>query len=71
MFLLPLAFIVALALTVWFVLFSEARMRLKIAVAILYLGAQLLNHTRFATAGFFLQIAISLFILLYWQARAR
>lgn len=71
MFLLPLAFFVTIALAVWFVLMSDASVPGKVVVAALFLLSLWLGHTRFAMAGFFLQIALSIFILLYQKLAAR
>lgn len=71
MFLLPLAFYGAIALTVWFVLASEAAAKVKVVLAALFILSVWLRHSRFALAGFFLQIALSIFILLYQKTQAR
>ncbi len=65
MLLLPFAFLIALALAIWFVFFSEASVRAKIIVGLLFSVSFLLRFTRFALAGFFLQIALGVFIAIY------
>jgi len=71
MFLLPLAFYGAIALTIWFVFFTEASTTLKIFAAGLFVASLLLRYTHFALAGFLLQIAIAIFILIYQKTRSR
>ena len=70
MFLLPIAFFAAIALVIWFVFFSEASAFSKILVGTLFAVSFLLRYTRFGLAGFFLQIAIGIFVLLYQKVRA-
>lgn len=65
MLLLPFAFLIALALAIWFVFFSEASVRAKIIVGLLFSVSFLLRFTRFSLAGFFLQIALGVFIAIY------
>ncbi|HXR47182.1 MAG TPA: hypothetical protein VN784_07040 [Candidatus Limnocylindrales bacterium] len=65
MYLFPLAFFVAIALAIWFVFISEASVIAKILVAVLFITSFLLHPSAFPMAGFFLRIAISVFILLY------
>jgi hypothetical protein len=69
MFLLPIAFFAAIALVIWFVFFSEAPVLSKILVGVLWAISFLLRHTKFGMEGFFLQIAIAIFVLLYRKAR--
>ena len=71
MFLLPLAFFAAIALAVWFVFVSEATLPVKIVTAVLFILSLWLRHTQFAMSGFFLRIAISIFILLYQRMQVR
>ena len=71
MFLLSLAIIAAVALTLWFVFVSDASAVLKSVVVLLLAGSWLLRYTRFAMAEFFLQIAPAVFILLYEKANPR
>jgi hypothetical protein len=71
MFLLPIAFFAAIALAIWFVLFSAASMPIKITLGVLFVASLLLRYSRFSMAGFFLQIAIAIFVLLYRQTRSR
>jgi hypothetical protein len=70
-FLLPLAIIAAVALTLWFIFTSDASVVLKAVVVLLLAGSWLLRYTRFALVGFFLQIALAIFILLYEKANSR
>lgn len=71
MLLLPLAFFIAIALTIWLVCFSEAPVPVKGAVAALLVFSLWLRHTRFGMEGLILQVVMSLFILLYQQAQER
>jgi cadmium resistance protein CadD (predicted permease) len=70
MFLLPLAFFAAIALTIWFVVVSEASVPAKVLVAALLMISLLCRYTRYSFAGFFLQIGLGIFILLYRKARS-
>jgi hypothetical protein len=65
MFLFPLAFLVTLALAIWFVFMSEASMVAKIVVGIIFVASFFLHPSAFTLAGFFLRIALSIFILFY------
>lgn len=65
MYLFPLAFLVAIALAIWFVFISEAAVIAKILVAVLFITSFFLHPSPFPMAGLFLRIAISVFILLY------
>jgi len=65
MFLLPLAFFVAIALTIWFVLISEALVIAKVLIGVLFVISLFLHPSTFPLAGFFLRIAISVFVLFY------
>jgi hypothetical protein len=69
MFLLPIAFFAAIALVIWFVFFSEASVLSKILVGVLWAVSFLLRHTKFDLEGFFLQIAVAIFVLLYRKVR--
>jgi NADH:ubiquinone oxidoreductase subunit K len=68
MFLLPLAFFAAIALTIWFVAVSEASSSAKILVAALFAISLLCRYSRYSLAGLFLQIGLSIFVLLYRKA---
>ncbi|HUA36973.1 MAG TPA: hypothetical protein VMA35_01080 [Candidatus Sulfopaludibacter sp.] len=65
MYLFPLVFVVAIALAIWFVFISEASVMAKILVAALFIASFFLHPSLLPMAGFFLRIAISLFVLLY------
>jgi hypothetical protein len=65
MYLLPLAFIVAIALVVWFIFVSDASLVAKVIVGILFVISFFLHPSAFPLAGFFLRIAISLLVMLY------
>jgi len=65
MFLLPLAFFVAIALAIWFVFISDATMTAKVLVGALFIISFFLHPLIFPLAGFFLRIAISIFVLFY------
>jgi hypothetical protein len=65
MYLFPLAYIVAIALLIWFVFVSDALVIAKVVVALLFAISFLLNPSAFPLAGFFLRIAISICILFY------
>ena len=54
----------AIALAIWFVFISEASVIAKIVIGVLFVISFFL-HLDFPLAGFFLRIAISVFILLY------
>ena len=67
---LPLAFYLAIALTIWFVVFSEASAWAKIVVGILFAASLFLRYSHYSLAGLFLQIALSIFIALYLKVQA-
>jgi hypothetical protein len=67
---LLLAFLLAIALTIWFIIFSEAARWAKAIVGLLFAVSMLLRYSRFSMAGFFLQIALSIFIALYLKVQA-
>jgi hypothetical protein len=71
MFLLPLAFYGAIALTIWFVGFSKASGLPKTSVVFLFAVSFFLRYSRFAMVGFFLQIGLAIFVLLYRKVRSR
>jgi hypothetical protein len=70
MFLLPFVFIAAIALTIWFIFFTEAPMPAKILVGLLYIATLLLRFSRFSMAGFFLQIALCISLALYQKLKS-
>lgn len=70
MYLLPLAFFAAIALTIWFVVFSEAQLPAIILAAVLFIISWLCRHSRYPLAGIFLQVGLAIFILLYRKARS-
>jgi hypothetical protein len=65
MYLLLLAFFVTIALTIWFVFMSDASMVAKVVVGIIFVISFFLHPSAFTLAGFFLRIAISIFVLFY------
>jgi hypothetical protein len=65
MYLLPLAFIVSIALTIWFVFISEASVIAKVLVGALFVISFFLHPLSFPMAGFFLRIGISISVLFY------
>jgi len=65
MYLFPLVFFVAIALAIWFVFISDASVITRILVAVLFVTSFLLPPSSLPMTGFFLRIAISVFILLY------
>ena len=69
MFLLPLVFIAAIALTIWFVVASDASPFTKVLIAVLFGASLMCRNTRFALAGFFVQVVLGIFVLLYRRAR--
>ncbi|HKW31079.1 MAG TPA: hypothetical protein VJT54_17275 [Verrucomicrobiae bacterium] len=54
-----------IALTIWFVFISEASVMAKIVIGVLFVISFFLHLSIFPMAGFFLRIAISVFVLLY------
>jgi len=70
MFLLPLAFFAAIVLASWFVVASEASWSAKILVAALLVISLLCRYSRYSFAGFFLQIGLGIFVLLYRKVRS-
>lgn len=65
MYLLLLVFFVAIGLAIWFVFVSEAPVIAKVFVGALFVISFFLHPAVFPLAGFFLRIAVSVFILLY------
>jgi hypothetical protein len=65
MYLFLLAFLVTIALTIWFVFISDATPIAKVLVGALFIISFFLHPSVFPLAGFFLRIAISIFILFY------
>jgi hypothetical protein len=65
MYLFPLAFFVAIALTIWFAFFSDAPVIAKVLIAVLFVVSFFFHPTAFPLAGFFLRIAVAIFVLLY------
>ena len=70
MYLLPLVFILAIALTIWFVALSEASVLAKVLVAVLFGISLVCRYSRLPSAGFFLQVVLGIFVLLYQRARS-
>jgi hypothetical protein len=64
-YLFPLALIAAIALAIWFVFVSEAPMIAKVLVGALFILSFFLHPSRFPLTGFFLRIAIAIFVLFY------
>ena len=65
MYLFLLVLFVAIALAIWFVFISEASVMAKVLVGALFVISFFLQPTSFPMAGFFLRIAVSIFILFY------
>ena len=70
MLLFPFVFLIAIALAIWFLFFSEASLRSKIIVGLLFALSFVLRFTRFAMAGFLLQIALGIFVAIYLKVQA-
>jgi hypothetical protein len=71
--LLPFVFFIAIALAIWFVVFSEASMRAKIIVGVLFVASVFLRYSRYTSlslTGLFLQIGVSIFIAIYLKVQA-
>ena len=66
---LPLAFILAIALTIWFVFVSDASLIAKLSVAALFLASWWLRFSRFSMAGFLIQVGLSIFIAVYLKVK--
>ncbi len=71
MILLPLVFFLTIALTIWFVFVSEAPALAKILAAALFVVSLFLRYSRFYLAGFFLQIALSIFMAIYQKIKSQ
>ncbi|MDD5139501.1 MAG: hypothetical protein PHY43_04475 [Verrucomicrobiales bacterium] len=71
MILLPLVFFLTIALTIWLVFMSEASKFSKILVAVLFVVSLWLRYSRFALAGFFLQVALSISVALYQKVKSQ
>jgi hypothetical protein len=65
MYLFLLVLFVAIALAIWFVFISEASVIAKVLVGALFVISFFLHPTPFPMAGFFLRIAISIFVLFF------
>jgi hypothetical protein len=65
MYLFLLVLFVAIALAIWFVFISEASVIAKVLVGALFVTSFFLHPTPFPMAGFFLRIAISIFVLFF------
>ena len=70
MYLFLLALLVAVALAIWFVFISEAPVVAKVLIAILFVASFFLHPSAFPLAGFFLRIAIAVFVLFYQMYQA-
>jgi hypothetical protein len=70
MFLLPIVFIAAVALTVWFIFFTDAPIPAKILVGFIYVASLLLRFSRYSVAGFVLQIALCILLALYQKIKS-
>jgi hypothetical protein len=71
--LIPFVFFIAIALAIWFVVFSEASTWAKIIVGVLFVASVFLRysqHTSLSLAGLFLQIGVSIFIAIYLKVQA-
>jgi hypothetical protein len=65
MYLFLLAFFITVALAIWFVFISEASWTAKVLVGVLSAISCILHPPSCPLAGFFLRIAISIFVLFY------
>jgi hypothetical protein len=65
MYLILSAFFVTIALTIWVVFLGEASVVAKVIVGTLFIVSFFLHPSPFPLAGFFLRIAISIFVLFY------
>ena len=70
MLLFPIVFIAAIALTIWFVFFTDAGLLAKIVVGSLYVASVLLRFSRFSLAGFFLQIGLCIALAIYQKVKS-
>jgi hypothetical protein len=71
--LLPFVFFIAIALAIWFIFFSEASLRAKIIVGLLFVASTFLRYSQYTSlslAGLFLQIGVSIFIAIYVKVQA-
>jgi hypothetical protein len=64
-----LGFLIAIGLTIWFVVFSDASAWTKIVAALLFVVSLLLHGSGFSIAGLFLQFAMSIAIAFYLKAQ--
>jgi hypothetical protein len=71
MILLPLVFFLTIALTIWFVFVSEASAPAKILVAVLFVASLFLRNSRYSLMGFFLQVALGIFVALYQRVKSQ
>ena len=71
MILLHLVFFLIIALTIWFVFVSEAPALAKILVAVLFVVSLFLRYSRFSLVGFFLQIALGIFMAIYQKIKSQ
>ena len=65
MYLFGLAFLVMVALVIWFVFVSEAPVPTKVIVTALFAASFFLHPSAFPLTGFFLRIGIALFVMIY------
>lgn len=65
MYLFLLVLLIAIGLAIWFVFISEAPIIAKILVAALFIISFFLHTSILPLAGFFLRIAIGIFVLFY------
>ena len=70
MLLFTFVFLIGIALAIWFLFFSEASIRAKAIVGLLFALSIALRFTSFAMAGFLLQIALSILIAIYLKVQA-
>ena len=68
--LLPIVFILAIALTAWFVICTDAGVLTKIIVGSLFVASMLLRFSRFSMAGFFLQTGLCIFLAIYHKVKS-
>ena len=64
-----LGFLIAIALTIWFVVFSDASARAKTVVGLLFLASLLLRYSGYSIVGLFLQLALSISLALFLKVQ--
>lgn len=64
------ALVLMISLAIWFIFFSDASVRAKVIVGLLFALSFALRFSRFAMAGFLLQVALSIFIAVYLKVQS-